>query len=92
MTLQNLGEIGPDVFQINRLFILNAAGLDIGWFQIDQCLPVVHRCPWFCGNSVDDAGVGCLDHKLHFHGFKHRHRVADGDGISWCHIDTDNRA
>jgi len=92
MTLDQFGEIGTDVIEIDILFLGHIMGVDLGRLQKEDRLVLHQRGAGFRRDPRHPAAMRRGDQMLHLHGFEHGDLLAGADEISLLDIDGNNRA
>ena len=80
--LEILGEVGPDMVEVDLLLGRRALHLDIGLLDEQQRMALVDRLAGFDRDPPHIAARRAPDLVLHLHGVHDQQRLAGGDGIA----------
>ena len=90
--LDQFGQIGADVIEIDVLLLGHIMGVDLGRLEIEDRLVLHQRHAGFRRDHRDPAAMRRGDQMLHLHGFEHGDLLAGADEISLLDIDGNDRA
>ena len=84
---EHLGQVGPDVVEIDRCGCFGERHVDVGFLDEQQRMAFVHGVAGRHAQHAHDAGDRGGHDVLHLHGFHHGHLLALGHGVAFCDRD-----
>ena len=83
--LEILGEVGPDMVEVDLLLGRGAFHLDVGLLDEQQRMAFVDRLAGLDRDAPHVAARRAPDLVLHLHGVHDQQRLAGGDGVALLH-------
>ena len=92
VALDQFGQIGTDVIEIDVFFLGHVMGVDLGRLQIEDRLVLHQRHAGFRRDLRHPAAMRRGHQMLHLHGFQHGDLLAGADEVPLPDVDSHDRA